>query len=76
MYLLHTQIRFYKVAKTRFMNTQTKPNEPETSSSRKEKQNGVTENVKVTIKEESSDLSKAEEQLFLNHGVLLYNLCS
>gem|GEM_PF-4825885 len=58
------------------MNTQTKPNEPETSSLRKEKQIGVTENVKITIKDESTDLSKSEEQLMLSHGVLLYNLCS
>ena len=75
MFLLHP-IHFYKVAKTRFMNTQTKPDEPETSSSRKEKQNGVTENVKITLENESTDLQKSEEQFIMNYAVFLYDLCS
>ena len=77
MYLLYTQVHLYKVAKTRFMNTQTKPDEPETGrSSSKEEKQGVTKNVKVTIEDESTDLQKSEEQFILNYAVFLYDLCS
>lgn len=59
------------------MNKQTKPDEPETgrSSSKEEKQR-VTKNIKITLKDELTDLSKSEEQLIWNHAVLLYDLCS
>ena len=63
------------VAKTFFMNTKTHPHEHPVENKGEEEKKRV-ESANLTVEDQSQDLPESKMSFMLNHGMLLFNLCS